>query len=396
MANKTPDATPKQGLVRSLFNFIFKPFQGSGPGAVTSSPKGSKSQSESVELDSPEPTPVDSGTTTPVELTAPTPKKRILSTSETPMAIACNVIPPESPVPLVNSRIDKPSSIPTNSPSVNKKRRKRKRGVDQAGTSPTKAIPSESSSDKPREQAMPKSRYTKNAKRRWMTPQDIYPGTLTEVPHRLIKYWHQRYNLFSQYDNGIRMDEQGWYSVTPEAIAHDIAKRCKGKTVIDAFCGVGGNAIQFAQVCTRVIAIDIDPQRLECAKHNAEVYGVADKIEFILGDFFDLAPRLAADVVFLSPPWGGPEYNQEPVYNLQEMMPLDGKALFELSHRITPEVIYFLPRNTDPVEIKRLAPDENVEVQQNCLFGALKSVTVYFGKLAQPPPVPESTLEEET
>jgi len=35
-----------------------------------------------------------------------------------------------------------------------------------------------------------------------------------------------------------------------------------------------------------VIAIDIDPVKISCAKHNAKIYGVMDKIEFINGDFF--------------------------------------------------------------------------------------------------------------
>lgn len=34
--------------------------------------------------------------------------------------------------------------------------------------------------------------------------------------------------------------------MTPEGIAKHIAKRCKCDIVIDAFCGAGGNAIQFA------------------------------------------------------------------------------------------------------------------------------------------------------
>lgn len=62
--------------------------------------------------------------------------------------------------------------------------------------------------------------------------------------------------------------------------------------MIDAFCGVGGNAIQFAFTCERVIAIDINAERLEMARHNAAVYGVADRIEFILGDFLTLIPHL--------------------------------------------------------------------------------------------------------
>ena len=66
---------------------------------------------------------------------------------------------------------------------------------------------------------------------------------------------------------------------------------------------------QFANTCERVIAIDIDPVKIALARHNAKVYGVDDRIEFIVGDFFDVVPSLkAADVIFLSPPWGGPDY----------------------------------------------------------------------------------------
>jgi tRNA G37 N-methylase Trm5 len=51
---------------------------------------------------------------------------------------------------------------------------------------------------------------------------------------------------------------------------------------------VGGNAIQFAFTCERVIAIDIDPYKIELARKNAAVYGVQDRIEFIVGDFFQV------------------------------------------------------------------------------------------------------------
>ena len=59
--------------------------------------------------------------------------------------------------------------------------------------------------------------------------------------------------------------------------------------IVDAFAGVGGNAIQFALTCDRVIAVELCAQRLQIARHNAEVYGVADKIEFVQGDFLELA-----------------------------------------------------------------------------------------------------------
>ena len=61
----------------------------------------------------------------------------------------------------------------------------------------------------------------------------------------------QRKRLFSLYDEGCLLDEEGWFSVTPEAIASQIAERCRCNTILDAFCGVGGNAIAFARTCER-------------------------------------------------------------------------------------------------------------------------------------------------
>jgi trimethylguanosine synthase len=48
---------------------------------------------------------------------------------------------------------------------------------------------------------------------------------------------------------------EGWYSVTPELIAAHTARRCAGRVVVDAFCGVGGNTIQFAMTCDRGVRL---------------------------------------------------------------------------------------------------------------------------------------------
>lgn len=61
----------------------------------------------------------------------------------------------------------------------------------------------------------------------------------------------QRKRYFSLYDKGCLLDEEGWYSVTPERVADQIAERCRCDTILDAFCGVGGNAIAFAKTCER-------------------------------------------------------------------------------------------------------------------------------------------------
>lgn len=41
-----------------------------------------------------------------------------------------------------------------------------------------------------------------------------------------------------------------------------------------------------------MIAVDIDPIKIDYARHNAAVYGVDDRIDFINGDSFSLAPKL--------------------------------------------------------------------------------------------------------
>lgn len=98
----------------------------------------------------------------------------------------------------------------------------------------------------------------------------------------------------------------------PSKIAAHIAESApKEKTVIiDAFAGVGGNAIALARSgrWERVFAIEKDLKTLECAKHNAEIYGVANKIFWLNGDCFEAISRFAGQkntVIFASPPWGG-------------------------------------------------------------------------------------------
>lgn len=202
-------------------------------------------------------------------------------------------------------------------------------------------------------------------------------------PSAIEKYWNQRYRLFSKYDEGIELDEESWFSVTPEVIARHIAERCKCSIIVDGFCGAGGNSIQFAMKCTRVIAVDIDPRKVELARHNAKVYGVEDKIEFIVGDFFKVVPGLVADVIFLSPPWGGPQYTQRNVYNLQTLGgTMDGLEAFKVAEKISKNIAYYVPRNTNVYQLAVLAGEYGeVEVEQQFINKKLKTVTAYFGDL---------------
>jgi trimethylguanosine synthase len=173
-----------------------------------------------------------------------------------------------------------------------------------------------------------------------------------------------------------------------------------------------------------VIAIDNSPIRLACARHNAEIYGVADRITFILADFITWSKEYAmnksqgripvedvVEVVFLSPPWGGIEYKSSSsfvkvndsennddekevsIFSLAGLAPIHGNELFQLARSITSNVAYYLPKNVDidqVAQLTQLFPRSNsdslkgvekVEIEEEWMGGKLKAVTAYFDEL---------------
>jgi trimethylguanosine synthase len=93
--------------------------------------------------------------------------------------------------------------------------------------------------------------------------------------------------------------------------------------------------------------------KIELARNNAEVYGVSDRIEFIIGDYYALVPTLKADVIFLSPPWGGPSYSSKKNFSIDDIMSNygGGKYLYELTRQVTENIAYFLPKNIDEKQV---------------------------------------------
>lgn len=121
------------------------------------------------------------------------------------------------------------------------------------------------------------------------------------------------------------------------------------------------------------------------ARHNATIYGVQDKIEFIVGDYFNLAEGLKADVVFLSPPWGGPDYMRNEIYDLEKsLQPASASKLMETTRKITSSIALYLPRNSNTKQLAFLAgPGNAVEIEQNFLDRKLIALTAYYGDLVQ-------------
>ena len=68
------------------------------------------------------------------------------------------------------------------------------------------------------------------------------------------------------------------------------AERLSCDIALDGFGGVGGNAVQLAMTCKQVLVCDNNMERLLLARHNAEIYGVAHKLDFVCCDALKMAP----------------------------------------------------------------------------------------------------------
>ncbi|KAF2150011.1 RNA methylase [Myriangium duriaei CBS 260.36] len=220
--------------------------------------------------------------------------------------------------------------------------------------------------------------------------------SVEDMPENIQKYWHQRYDLFSLYDDGIRLTDDAWFGVTPEPVANKIADHLSTSvpasvtTIIDCFAGAGGNTIALALSgrWKQIFAIERDATTLACAEHNARLYGVHGRIWFIRGDCFDvlrgqLKSIVKNAVVFASPPWGGPGYRDAEVFDLSRMEPYGLEKLAGEYTRVAGRVVLYLPRSSDLNQIagwrERLGLKERVRVTHYCMWGSSKAICVFLG-----------------
>ncbi|KAH8061177.1 RNA cap guanine-N2 methyltransferase [Aureococcus anophagefferens] len=154
---------------------------------------------------------------------------------------------------------------------------------------------------------------------------------------------------------GMLLDEVAVYSVTDARTADRITKlalKLPGapfSEICDGCACVGGNVLSFARAlarapgATRVTGVELDATRFEFLKHNVETAGLdatclhgdiaaataAEEPAEVSGDL--AAARAAvrrADLLFLDPPWGGPEVSARPMGSVSfDMSGVDLAAL---------------------------------------------------------------------
>jgi 16S rRNA G966 N2-methylase RsmD len=126
----------------------------------------------------------------------------------------------------------------------------------------------------------------------------------------------------------LKSDIEGLYSLSHKDDADLLSKIIKERygelKVLDGTAGVGGNTISFAIHFNSVTAVEKNIERFEYLKEN--INSLKLNVKLINGNVLDYIKTEVFDVIFLDPPWGGPNYKFEKTLSLT----LDNKSLIDV------------------------------------------------------------------
>jgi len=169
--------------------------------------------------------------------------------------------------------------------------------------------------------------------------------------------------LFRQLPHSIRaylkLDDESLYSTTDQLTADRITKDIlkfvpKTSTITDATACIGGTAFAFSKEFQHVYAIELNSTRFQYLQHNMTALNVTN-VQSIGGDALDICTRLTQDVIFIDPPWGGPEYKNVPCLSLY----LSGIPLRDVCRWMHPHANYIVikvPTNFDEAQFVENTP----------------------------------------
>jgi len=126
--------------------------------------------------------------------------------------------------------------------------------------------------------------------------------------------------------NKLKYDQEGLWSISRPVDADEISTKIKLfektgitiNTILDSTAGLGGNTLSFANYFNKVISVEYDKERFELLKNNIDNY-TYNNIVLHNFDFLQILKEIneQIDVVFVDPPWGGPNYKFDDNLNIK-------------------------------------------------------------------------------
>ncbi len=112
----------------------------------------------------------------------------------------------------------------------------------------------------------------------------------------------------------IKVTEEGAYSYTKRAdgqktieFLHQHLGSLKKYSILDGTGNIGGDTILFGLHFKEVQSIEMDEENFKALKHNVELYDL-DNVHIHHGDTMKMFDQFPTNILYLDPPWGGPDY----------------------------------------------------------------------------------------
>jgi len=151
-----------------------------------------------------------------------------------------------------------------------------------------------------------------------MTQYENLPLSNSYLSHSKLKYLLKDLTIYGPYTSW-QIDKEGLYEMTPACLSIWFWTNLKlgsSDRVLETCGGVGGDTIILTQVGTSVITYEPNLKRYIMLKNNVYLGGSSNNCNFI-NSRYDTATDIPTDcnVLYMDPPWGGPDYKQEAVIN---------------------------------------------------------------------------------
>jgi len=181
------------------------------------------------------------------------------------------------------------------------------------------------------------------------------------------------------YQEKLKVPEKFLRFATPKEVALYRAERLKCDTIAELGAGIGGQTIAFAKTCKKVIAVEIDKNKIKILESNLKKLGIKN-VELILGSSLDenIIKRVSQkkpNVIFCDT-----ERPEKAERTLDRIKPSVNKILEEYS-QITEKIAIEIPPLTKDIE--NIKTNYSFEKEFISLNKQLNRLTLYFGKLKQ-------------
>jgi ubiquinone/menaquinone biosynthesis C-methylase UbiE len=180
---------------------------------------------------------------------------------------------------------------------------------------------------------------------------------------------------------GTEMPTAGWWEALwpdPAAVLSAVGMTA-GLNVIDLCCGDGWFTLHIAKRARHVIAIDIDPQLLEVARHRLAENGITN-CESLAGDAHELSKLIShpADFVFLANAFHGVPDKPRLARAVEAALVPGGRFAIVNWHQRPREETVILGESRGPRTELRISPEQTI--------AAITSAGLKLAKVVEVPP----------